>query len=224
MLPPPSKTRAFSFAELLLSLAVLGILIAFLHGAVSNAIQTARAASCLTKLRGLGVAAHAFMGENAKALPYSSATPNWMVRLGPYLGAGTGPYAGNTPATPALRCPADQTPQRRTYRYHQSFPSEAGAKQYGKSNYVPTHFTQIAKPATHAMFFCITFLDSRSLPLWGFDNAIWKETSEPLYPPGNQTFGRPHYRERGINLLYSDGHAAAAFYPLPPETWHFDGQ
>lgn len=56
------------------------------------------------------------------------------------------------------------------------------------------------------------------------DEAIWEEEPDALHDPLTSNYPGPHYEGKGDNILYSEGHAARASYPSPPETWHFDGQ
>lgn len=47
--------------------------------------------------------------------------------------------------------------------------------------------------------------------------ALAGATANP--PDQTNSFPRPHYGGKGLNILYNDGHVAKALYPLPPETW-----
>lgn len=219
----PFRSAGFTLSETLICLLVTAILLVLLGGTLQRVRASSEATSCLQKMRHLGVGAHLFMSDNNNALPYTSLKQNWMVKIAPYLDIHATSYTATSPKTDLFLCPADKTGQLRTYRIHQSFPSPARAKNYGKSNYTPVNYREIANPSTHAMIFCITFHDSRTLGLWTFDNSIWKRDAERLHPPGSATFGRPHYHQKAINILYSGGNASAAYYPLPDETWHFDG-
>ncbi len=223
------RTRAFSILELLCGILVAAILAGLLIAVFARITKTAKSAQCLQKMRQLGVAAQSFIGEHRRVLPYTSASPNWMINLAPYVGVHATTFTASKPRTTAFLCPDDpaRTPrQLRTYRYHQSFRSAEGAKAAGTSAGNPTVYTQIVEPSSHAMFFCVAFMEGRQLNLWTFDNAIWKEVGETLYPQSNKAspFTRPHYDGRAVNILYADGHCGMAHYPLPAKTWHFDGR
>ncbi len=227
--PKPRRTHcaAFSVLEIAIALAVVAVLAILLYPWARNTAATARAAQCLGNLRALGVAAHGFIGDRNGFLPYRPADPNWMYNLGPYLNLAPTIKNGDTPFTKAFLCPDDpsRTPrQKRTYRYHQSFPSPGGAFVYGRSNYTPSRFQEIRTPSSHGMIFCVAYTGPRTLAIWAFDEAIWKKEPDQNTDPALSNFPRPHYQGKGLNLLYSDGHAARANYPLDPLIWHFDGR
>lgn len=81
--------RAFSLVELLVTIAVVGILIAILMPALAQARQAAIATSCLSKARQLGVAIVAYQGEYRDFLPQYVATyPNGVQGVVPPLYGG----------------------------------------------------------------------------------------------------------------------------------------
>lgn len=220
-----SNVAGFTLVELLAVVFIMAILAVLLFSAVHSSISTSRATYCLAKMHSLGSAAHGFIGDHNMFLPYRSDDPNWMFNLGPYLGLQPTVEVGNIPMTTVFLCPDDPSTspkQLRTYRYVSAFPSPAAQI---RSSYIPSRYYELARPSTLAMLVCVANTGPRLLEIWRYDQAIWKESAETSNPPGNPgNFPRPHYNENAVNILYADGHVAKAQYPLPPETWHFDGK
>ncbi len=220
--------------ELLVVIAGIAILIALLFPMVSKTINSAKTAKCFSKLKAIGTAAHTYTSENKGELPYHSYNLNWIPNLAPYLeipNPNPGepfPTTGNVPLTTAFLCPDDlahSPEQLRTYRYNATNPSLEGASRYGRNNYIPERHLETVNPSTLAMVVCLSYTGPKQLELWRNDNAIWKRSAENANPPSSTgDWQRPHYDNKAMNILYMDGHAAKADYPLPPETWNFDDQ
>src|SRR6185312_3468750 len=63
-------SRAFTLPELLVTIAIIGILAALLLGALSRSKATARSASCKNHLHQMGLALQMYANENAGRYPY----------------------------------------------------------------------------------------------------------------------------------------------------------
>jgi prepilin-type N-terminal cleavage/methylation domain-containing protein len=97
------KTRAgFTLLELLIVIALIGILAALFLPALAKAHARAKSTQCLGNLRQVGLATALYAGDHEDAFPQSQHTRlSWVGTLQPYL-AGTNLY----------RCPADAHRQR----------------------------------------------------------------------------------------------------------------
>jgi prepilin-type N-terminal cleavage/methylation domain-containing protein/prepilin-type processing-associated H-X9-DG protein len=73
---PVRSSSAFTLVELLVVIAIIGILIAMLLPAIQAARESGRRASCANNLRQIGIAAHAFLGEQ-NAFPTGSDSHKW---------------------------------------------------------------------------------------------------------------------------------------------------
>jgi prepilin-type N-terminal cleavage/methylation domain-containing protein/prepilin-type processing-associated H-X9-DG protein len=82
-------TGAFSLIELLVTLAIVGVLVATLSPAVSGALVNGKQAACASNLRQVGLAMMAYAGDNDLRLPETSHTAaigqTWITLLAPYL-------------------------------------------------------------------------------------------------------------------------------------------
>ena len=67
------KQRSFTLIELLVVIAIIAILAAMLLPALSAARERARCASCISKLKQIGLATHMYAGANKDYLPWRGA-------------------------------------------------------------------------------------------------------------------------------------------------------
>ena len=65
----PLPGRAFTLVELLVVMAILGILAGLLVPAVGRSVEASRSTACLSNLRQVGIALQSYLHDNADRLP-----------------------------------------------------------------------------------------------------------------------------------------------------------
>lgn len=92
ILPPQTRSRCgFTLIEILVVVAILGILAALLLPAISRVQENALVAKSTNSLRQIGAALRMYAGENNGFLPAADGAANptgtyWMLELNPYVG------------------------------------------------------------------------------------------------------------------------------------------
>lgn len=89
------KRGAFTVTELLVSVAIIGVLMAALLPLMKKAMESARKTKCASNLQQIGTAMNLFASDNNETYPVaysdsgsnaSADTPTWIWQLKPYLG------------------------------------------------------------------------------------------------------------------------------------------
>ena len=108
--------RAFTLVEMLVVVAVIGLLVAILAPTLSRARGSAKLTACASNLRQVGVAVRAYLGASSDRLPFASFMPS----IGPAPLDGPEPvYIAEVLAidagkqTDIFKCPNDRTDNQR---------------------------------------------------------------------------------------------------------------
>jgi prepilin-type processing-associated H-X9-DG protein/prepilin-type N-terminal cleavage/methylation domain-containing protein len=129
--------KAFTLVELLVTMAIIGILAALLLTVLSGAKHLAQRASCINNVRQLGQAMHHFVDDN-HAFPldanvdfnkgaYPNHYENWMEALNHVLGFQHGPNDFSWQLQGVWKCPAMKRPT--------TWPTNDSYASYGYNNY-----------------------------------------------------------------------------------------
>lgn len=126
-----NRGRAFTLVELLVVLAILGVLFGLTLSAIQRARETASRTSCANNLRQIGLALHQYHDVNrvlppgtrlypdpypflawcARLLPYLEQQPMWLLTQQDYAQdpnfAGPPPHTGLTTREPVFLCPSE---------------------------------------------------------------------------------------------------------------------
>lgn len=82
------RRRGFTLVELLVVIAVIGVLVGLLLPAVQAARAAARVTSCINNMRQIGLATHMFADSNHGRFPqndHAGAGKSWVYTLAPYV-------------------------------------------------------------------------------------------------------------------------------------------
>jgi prepilin-type N-terminal cleavage/methylation domain-containing protein/prepilin-type processing-associated H-X9-DG protein len=221
------RRAAFTLVELLVVIGIIALLIALLVPAVMSANASARRTVCLSNLRQVGIAIHAYANDNEGRIPYGpTAPPFFPTNLYPKTGSVTsllsirsgasgGPevvglglmlesYLKRTPKV--LFCPAvDQQD------YSDFYLSIVGTGQ-AQCDYYYRHgssATLFGPPDPNPPINLAELgRNSQGGRIRALVMDVEFETIQELWMFGITT--RTCHNRRTVNILYSDGHAAAA--------------
>ncbi|MDD2708347.1 MAG: DUF1559 domain-containing protein [Verrucomicrobiae bacterium] len=196
----PRFCAAFTLVELLVCVALIGLLAALLMPALSAAREKVRQISCMNNLKQFGVAVHTYSNDYNESLPnYHTGTFFWTSLLPPYLGMTGGCTIANMSNPKWLKCPsADKLGINLGSPYYpygyNRYAGDLRASQV--DTHPPVQMGQILKPAGRLLM-----ADSWNTGIGTVDEL-----------------GVARYRHnKGCNILYADGHVSWTEGALLPD-------
>ena len=215
-------SRAFTLIELLVVIAIIGILASMLLPALGQAKEKAKAASCLSNHRQIGLASKLYSDDNdtvfvqlaangaspANAFVPNAAATSWPDILAPYMGS----------QQKAYNCPSQRTPTvvgiANTFGIGINYPSLGVYL-----NQTPVREVEVANPSATIMYgdvawitnpnqadpdLYVTTVQSSANP---WDALCFRTVNNAFFTSlPSRTFGR---HNRLANTAHVDGHAEA---------------
>jgi len=222
--------RAFSLVEILVSVAIVGILASLLVGGYSKVIARAQSVRCLSNMKQIGASLMLYVGENDGYLPRATIPKEetglsgdlmWSKQLGPYL-----PQKG-TSLTAAVNsifnCPSAK---------YDGFPQTSGlsgtynctAALYGLQTFTSPTSLGVAGTGPGRKMSVLEYPSKTVLVAEGkayqggnacLSNVRWDFASTDL---GKQTPSQTTYldfrHDNSMNVIYGDGHAGTLPFTL----------
>ena len=200
-----ASKKAFTLVELMVVIAIIGILVALLMPAIGNALAKGKEATCLSNLHQHGIALIGYSSANrGHTIEWASGSPGlWMGAIEPYLSAGT---KGEVRLCPIAR----QVSPSGHGSAHSAWRVSSGAVSYEGSYAVNTHIAG-SGASTNNTYRRLADADS-SVP--AFTDGAWWETG--IIPngvawPSSLENGSDWILDRhrkAVCMCYVDGHAA----------------
>jgi prepilin-type N-terminal cleavage/methylation domain-containing protein/prepilin-type processing-associated H-X9-DG protein len=216
------STGAFTLIELLVVMAIIAIVASFLLPALVSAKHASHKAACLSNLRQIGMAIHAYASDFNDNIPYGPKAPPFTspADFYPSTGAPTALISlrSGTPVALGLLLKQHLSSQPKVLfcpGMDQKLDSDAELAKVGTGQAIGSYFYRHA--GTTTLFDPPDALPPANLRL---DHLGTNRNLLPiralvidsifLCPPGLETFGvktRTHHRAKSVDILFADGHA-----------------
>ena len=202
-------TTGFTLVEMLVVIAILGVLAALLLPAFSRAKARARNAACLSQLRQLGIATRMYADDNNNRLPAAELLPSMPVDpkvplpricdvLNPLLGRSN---PGTNESANVFKCPADNAGR---------FLEEGSSYQWNTA--LNGHRNDETESlASEGRFIIVQVGPEGTVQTNGTFKLRFEPTTTPLLVDYDEFHPRPP--KSGRNVVYMDNHVAS-FQPL----------
>jgi prepilin-type N-terminal cleavage/methylation domain-containing protein/prepilin-type processing-associated H-X9-DG protein len=212
----------FTLVELLVVIAIVAILASLLLPALSNAKARGRSAVCISNLRQIGVAVHAYASDHEGSIPFgpealpftspadfypSTGSPTSLLSLRSGAPVGLGllirNYLGSTPKV--VFCPGTDQPLDSDAELRKVGVSQAQGSYFYRHAGQTELFVNASGPPTHLRLENLgENRNGRPIRALAIDNLY-------LCPPDLAAFNvkpRTNHRGKWVNILYADGHVA----------------
>jgi prepilin-type N-terminal cleavage/methylation domain-containing protein len=203
------STEAFTLIEMLVVIAILGVLAALLLPALSHAKARARNTACVSQLHQLGIATRMYADDNNNLLPTAELLPSLPVdpsaprpRIGDVLGPVLGRSNSNTnDSGNVFKCPADNVGR---------YLAEGSSYQWNTA--LNGHrMDETESLSSEGRFVIVQVGPEGTVQTNGTFRLKFEPTTTPLLVDYDEFHPRPP--QSGRNVVYMDNHVAP-FQPL----------